>query len=169
MYVGSDVGGIYDWDLVTVPQTQLDGNARPMPQGKVLGGGSILNAMCWNRGGADDYDTWEALGNPGWGWEGILPYFMKVFNVHIPTDPLIDSDTRAKLTLQYIQKRLQRSTRSITTRLCMAPRGLSKSAILDTFILSRVSASSSARSWPFSEYSSQPICWDESPWSHNPI
>ena len=78
VYVGSDVGGIYDWDLVTVPQTQLDGNTRPMPQGKVLGGGSILNAMCWNRGGADDYDAWEALGNPGWGWESMLPYFMKV-------------------------------------------------------------------------------------------
>ena len=78
MYVGSDVGGIYDWDLVTTPQTQLDGAVRPMPQGKVLGGGSILNAMCWNRGGADDYDAWEALGNPGWGWDGMLPYFMKV-------------------------------------------------------------------------------------------
>ena len=49
-----------------------------MPQGKVLGGGSILNAMCWNRGGAEDYDSWELLGNPGWGWEGLLPYFIKV-------------------------------------------------------------------------------------------
>ena len=49
-----------------------------MPQGKVLGGGSILNAMCWNRGGRDDYNTWEDFGNPGWGWEGMLPYFMKV-------------------------------------------------------------------------------------------
>ena len=75
--MGADIGGIYDWDLVTVPQTQLDGNARPMPQGKVLGGGSILNAMCWNRGGADDFDAWEAFGNPGWGWVGMLPYFMK--------------------------------------------------------------------------------------------
>ena len=48
-----------------------------MPQGKVLGGGSILNAMCWNRGGSDDFDAWEGFGNPGWGWSGILPYFMK--------------------------------------------------------------------------------------------
>lgn len=78
VYVGADIGGIYDWDLTTVPQTQLDGAARPMPQGKVLGGGSILNAMCWNRGGSDDYDAWAALGNPGWDWAGILPYFMKV-------------------------------------------------------------------------------------------
>ena len=78
VYVGADIGGVYDWDLSTTPQTQLDGATRPMPQGKVLGGGSILNAMCWNRGGADDYDAWEALGNPGWGWAGMLPYFIKV-------------------------------------------------------------------------------------------
>jgi len=49
-----------------------------MPQGKALGGGSILNAMCWNRGGAKDYNAWEAFGNPGWGWNGLLPYFIKV-------------------------------------------------------------------------------------------
>ncbi len=78
MYVGADIGGIYDWDLSTVPQTQLDGATRPLPQGKVLGGGSILNAMCWNRGGQDDYDVWETLGNPGWGWNSMLPYFKKV-------------------------------------------------------------------------------------------
>ncbi|KAL8716496.1 MAG: hypothetical protein Q9225_006187 [Loekoesia sp. 1 TL-2023] len=77
VYVGADIGGIYDWDLATTPQTQLDGAARPMPQGKVLGGGSILNAMCWNRGGQDDYNAWAALGNPGWDWEGMLPYFIK--------------------------------------------------------------------------------------------
>ncbi|KAL8652785.1 MAG: hypothetical protein Q9210_002482 [Variospora velana] len=77
VYVGADIGGIYDWLLSTTPQTQLDGAARPMPQGKVLGGGSILNAMCWNRGGQDDYDAWAALGNPGWDWEGMLPYFIK--------------------------------------------------------------------------------------------
>ena len=78
VYVGADIGGIYDWGLSTVPQTQLDGAARPLPQGKVLGGGSILNALCWNRGGSDDYDAWAALGNPGWDWAGLLPYFMKV-------------------------------------------------------------------------------------------
>ena len=75
--MGADIGGIYDWDLETVPQIQLDGSTRPMPQGKVLGGGSILNAMCWNRGGSGDFDAWEAFGNPGWDWAGILPYFMK--------------------------------------------------------------------------------------------
>ncbi|KAL8964767.1 MAG: hypothetical protein Q9183_004230 [Haloplaca sp. 2 TL-2023] len=77
VYVGADIGGIYDWLLSTTPQTQLDGQSRPMPQGKVLGGGSILNAMCWNRGGQDDYNAWAELGNPGWDWEGMLPYFIK--------------------------------------------------------------------------------------------
>lgn len=76
-FVGSNIGSKYDWNLQTVPQTFLDGVRRPMPQGRVLGGGTILNAMCWNRGGREDYDLWESFGNPGWGWEGILPYFKK--------------------------------------------------------------------------------------------
>ena len=78
IYVGQDIGSQYDWNLFTVPQMQLDGLTRPLPQGKVLGGGSILNGMCWNRGGRDDYDAWAALGNPGWGWTDLLPYFKKV-------------------------------------------------------------------------------------------
>ena len=39
--------------------------------------------MVWSRGGKDDYETWEALGNPGWGWDGLLPYFRKVMNLHV--------------------------------------------------------------------------------------
>lgn len=77
-FVGSDIGSQYDWKLTTEPQSYLDGAVRPMPQGKVLGGGSILNAMCWNRGGQQDYDAWETLGNPGWSWSSLLPYFKKV-------------------------------------------------------------------------------------------
>ncbi|KAI9815357.1 MAG: hypothetical protein M1832_005495 [Thelocarpon impressellum] len=76
-FVGSDVGSQYDWNLSTVPQSFLDGAPRPYPQGKALGGGSILNAMCWNRGGQDTFDAWEDFGNPGWGWDGLLPYFKK--------------------------------------------------------------------------------------------
>ncbi|KAI9858036.1 MAG: hypothetical protein M1824_004502 [Vezdaea acicularis] len=76
-FVGSDIGSQYDWKLTTEPQSYLDGAVRPMPQGKVLGGGSILNAMCWNRGGQQDYDAWETLGNPGWSWSSLLPYFKK--------------------------------------------------------------------------------------------
>ncbi|KAB2574698.1 Dehydrogenase patE [Lasiodiplodia theobromae] len=43
----------------------------------VVGGGSVVNGMFFDRGGAPDYDAWEELGNPGWGWDGLLPYFIK--------------------------------------------------------------------------------------------
>mgnify|MGYP003623203007 CR=1 FL=1 len=46
--IGDEVGGAYDWDIRTVPQTQLDGSTRDMPMGRVVGGGSILNGMVWN-------------------------------------------------------------------------------------------------------------------------
>lgn len=44
---------------------------------KVLGGGSVVNGMIYDRGAAADYDAWEALGNKGWGWKGMLPFFRK--------------------------------------------------------------------------------------------
>jgi choline dehydrogenase-like flavoprotein len=44
-----------------------------------VGGGTVVNGMFFARGAAADYDAWEQLGNPGWGWEGLLPYFQKVF------------------------------------------------------------------------------------------
>jgi choline dehydrogenase len=44
-FVGTDVGTVYDWNLTTTPQVYLDGLSRPYPQGHVVGGGSILNAM----------------------------------------------------------------------------------------------------------------------------
>ena len=43
----------------------------------MLSGGSIVNGMLYDRAAAGDYDAWEALGNKGWGWEGMFPYFKK--------------------------------------------------------------------------------------------
>lgn len=62
----------------TVPQTYLDGNTRLIPQGFGLGGGTLINAMLWNRGDTQDYDTWASLGNQGWDFMSLLPYFKKV-------------------------------------------------------------------------------------------
>ena len=76
-FIGHDIGGRYDWNLSTVPQAYLDGKPRSIPQGRALGGGTLLNGMLWNRGGKADYDDWVALGNPGWSWDDLLPYFKK--------------------------------------------------------------------------------------------
>ena len=47
------------------------------PRGKVIGGSSSINAMVYIRGHPGDFDDWEAMGNPGWGWTDVLPYFKK--------------------------------------------------------------------------------------------
>lgn len=60
-----------------MPQIHLDGRPRNIPQGRALGGGTILNGMLWSRGGQGDYQDWVDLGNAGWGWEDLLPYFRK--------------------------------------------------------------------------------------------
>ncbi|KAI0198956.1 GMC oxidoreductase-domain-containing protein [Astrocystis sublimbata] len=70
----------YEWSMTTTPQEFLDNQTRTFPQGKAVGGSSIMNGMCWTRGSAPDYDAWRNLGNPGWGWSDLLPYFLKSEN-----------------------------------------------------------------------------------------
>ncbi|KAL2070787.1 hypothetical protein VTL71DRAFT_13813 [Oculimacula yallundae] len=74
---GYGLGTKYDWNVWTVPQTNLDGASRPYDMGRGVGGGSLINGMCWTRGGRADYDAWVVLGNVGWGWDDLLPYFKK--------------------------------------------------------------------------------------------
>jgi len=70
----------YDWAYETVPQEHLDGRRCFWPRGKTLGGSSSLNAMMYVRGNREDYDAWAALGNDGWGYDDILPYFRRAEN-----------------------------------------------------------------------------------------
>lgn len=66
----------YMWFYKSVPQAQLGGRTPIVPQGRVLGGGSSVNAMVYIRGQAGDYDRWvEATGDAGWGYDALLPYF----------------------------------------------------------------------------------------------
>ena len=64
----------YMWFYKSVPQAHLGGRTPIVPQGRVLGGGSSVNAMVYIRGQAADYDRWvEATGEAGWGYEAQLP------------------------------------------------------------------------------------------------
>jgi choline dehydrogenase len=66
-----------DWCFKTEPEPGLNGRALNYPRGKVIGGCSAINGMIYMRGQAADYDHWRQLGNPGWGWDEVLPYFIK--------------------------------------------------------------------------------------------
>ncbi|KAK3337610.1 hypothetical protein B0T19DRAFT_413165 [Cercophora scortea] len=88
-YSGRPLGGELDWQFETTPQPGLRGRKLPWNRGKVLGGSSALNFMTWNRASRDDYDAWEELGNPGWGWDSLLPFFKKSETFHPPSPEFI--------------------------------------------------------------------------------
>lgn len=66
-----------DWCYMTEPDKGIDGRKLQWPRGKVLGGSSSLNGLLYVRGQKADYDRWEALGNRGWSFKDVLPYFKK--------------------------------------------------------------------------------------------
>jgi choline dehydrogenase len=66
-----------DWGYWSEPQPALQNRKIYLPRGKVLGGSSSTNAMAYVRGNRADYDDWAALGNEGWGYDDILPYFRR--------------------------------------------------------------------------------------------
>ncbi len=71
---------INNWAFETVPQRGLNGRKGYQPRGKCLGGSSAINAMVYIRGHRQDYDGWAALGNEGWSYDDVLPYFIKSEN-----------------------------------------------------------------------------------------
>lgn len=74
------VGSSVDWQFKSEPEGQLDGYQVPLPRGRVLGGSSSINGQVYCRGHHRDYDEWRQLGNEGWDWESVLPYFKKAEN-----------------------------------------------------------------------------------------
>ncbi|MGZ9722999.1 GMC family oxidoreductase [Rhizobium miluonense] len=66
-----------DWCFTTSAEAGLNGRSLNYPRGKVLGGSSSINGMIYMRGQARDYDLWRQLGCAGWGWDDVLPYFIK--------------------------------------------------------------------------------------------
>jgi choline dehydrogenase len=67
----------YDWAFLSDPEPGFAGRQRYLPRGRTLGGSSSINAMVYIRGNRVDYDGWAAMGHDGWGWDDVLPYFIR--------------------------------------------------------------------------------------------
>src|SRR3954453_1335224 len=76
-----------DWAFWTEPQLHVNNRKLFIPRGKVLGGCSTTNAMAYVRGNPGDYDQWAALGNKGWCYEDVLPYFKKSEHHEVFNEP----------------------------------------------------------------------------------
>lgn len=68
------------WGYWSAPQRGLNGRKVPIPRGRVLGGTSSINGMVYIRGNPRDYDDWAAMGNRGWSYQEVLPYFVRSEN-----------------------------------------------------------------------------------------
>ncbi len=93
-----------DWCFKIQSDPGLNGREMNYPRGKVLGGSSSINGLLYIRGQSNDYDYWRQLGNIGWGWDDVLPYFKKAENFehgenefHSTGGPLSVSNQRIKL------------------------------------------------------------------------
>lgn len=100
---------INNWAFQTVPQPGLKGRKGYQPRGKTLGGSSSINAMLYVRGHPDDYDDWAAMGNTGWSYKDVLPYFKKAENYEGGADafhgtggPLNVTETRAHMPISDV-------------------------------------------------------------------
>jgi len=93
----------YDWTFYSEPEAALNGRRVYQPRGRALGGSSAINMMIYMRGSAADYDEWAAMGNAGWDFASVLPYFKKAednergpSHFHGAGGPLGVSDSRSR-------------------------------------------------------------------------
>ncbi|KAG7284608.1 hypothetical protein NEMBOFW57_009213 [Staphylotrichum longicolle] len=83
---GNSFGTAIDWAYSTTKQHEAGNKELPLHAGKAWGGTSTINGMTYIRGNVAEFDAWERLGNPGWNWAALLPYFKKSERYHIPTE-----------------------------------------------------------------------------------
>jgi choline dehydrogenase len=81
------LGKRYNWRYEAEPDESRAGIVDHWAAGRVVGGGSSVNAMVWVRGNRADFDDWAAAGCPGWDYEGVLPYFKRAETFHADGDP----------------------------------------------------------------------------------
>jgi choline dehydrogenase len=93
-----------DWCFHTEKDESMNNRSIRYPRGKTLGGSSSINGLLWIRGQSNDYDNWRQMGNNGWGWNDVLPYFLKSENnelgkseFHNDSGPIMVSNKRINL------------------------------------------------------------------------
>src|SRR5215469_8909814 len=91
------------WNYQSEPVPELNNRRVPLPRGKVLGGSSSINGLIYIRGQRQDFDLWRQLGNTGWSYDDVLPYFRRAENQERGADqhhgaggPLDVTDLRAR-------------------------------------------------------------------------
>ncbi|KAI9737412.1 MAG: hypothetical protein M1834_009566 [Cirrosporium novae-zelandiae] len=92
----------YDWCHMSIPQKGLDGRQVAEPKGRLLGGSTAINLGMMIYPSRAGYNAWEKLGNPGWGWEDMVPYFRKFHTFNPPSAKIRD-----RLGLEYLDKNIQ--------------------------------------------------------------
>ncbi len=92
-----------DWMMKTASEPGLNGRSLVYPRGKVLGGCTSVNGMIYMRGQAADYDRWRQLGNPGWAWDDVLPYFLKSEDHHAGKTSMHGSGGEWKVSKQRLK------------------------------------------------------------------
>jgi choline dehydrogenase-like flavoprotein len=83
--LGNNINSAKQYSVESAPDKELENMSFGVLIGKVVGGGSVINGMAFDRASAADYNAWEQLGNPGWGFNGLLPYFKKSTTFTPPT------------------------------------------------------------------------------------
>ncbi len=93
-----------DWCFHTEKDESMNNRSIRYPRGKTLGGSSSINGLLWIRGQSNDYDNWRQMGNNGWGWNDVLPYFLKSENnelgkseFHNDSGPIMVSNKKINL------------------------------------------------------------------------
>jgi choline dehydrogenase-like flavoprotein len=95
-----------NWCFHTEPEPTMNGRRIYWPRGKTLGGSSSINGLIYIRGQREDYDRWAALGNPGWGYDDVLPYFIRSERNQLGADDWHGAERRAvELTMPRLDER----------------------------------------------------------------
>ncbi|PYI02594.1 glucose-methanol-choline oxidoreductase-like protein [Aspergillus sclerotiicarbonarius CBS 121057] len=90
-----------DWQFMTEPQVALNGKQLPLPHGRMLGGTSAMNGMAFIANSRANVNAWGTLGNEGWDWDTISPYYRKMFTLTLPSQEKIK-----ELGLEYVDEKV---------------------------------------------------------------